>query len=181
MFLLTFSWKKNVSLFDFWLLRNNGGKSGSPSVEFFCVYPHHLWFANFRYDIWLLSANTFRRDISSYRRDQLWVLSGRSEIFQICHSFLGSDKLKMLVLHACGRWPCLGLWCPIQCFYQVKNNSYLYFRPNKYSNNQFIVSIILFLTWAPDSKVNKHQIAWDFASSRVPCAFSSLPPVKIAI
>ena len=62
-----------------------------------------------RGEIWLLSANTFRRDISSYRRDQLWVLSGRSEIFQICHSFLGSDKLKMLVLHACGRWPCLGL------------------------------------------------------------------------
>ena len=34
------------------------------------------------------------------------------------------------------------------------NNSYLYLRPNKYSNNGFDVSMILFLTWVPDSKEN---------------------------
>ena len=73
-------------------------------------------------------------------------------IFNLGARFKG--KYKPLLAWAFGRWPCLGLWCPIQCFYQVKNNSCLYFQPNNYSNNQFIVSIILFLTWAPDSKVS---------------------------
>ena len=70
-------------------------------------------------EIWLLSANAFHRDVSSYRKDQLWVL----QIFKIFHSVLG------------------------------------------------LIDILL----------HKYQIAWDFASSRVPCAFSSLPPVNVLI